>query len=66
MGLVSVRDLQFHSAVDDIRGQTVQLDDLGVAGAVAEKLLRDCPERIAMHDGMYTIGFGGGRSTVNQ
>ena len=47
-----IRDFQLHAAVDDIAFQSVQTDDLLVAAAVAEVLLGDSPEGVAMHHGM--------------
>lgn len=41
-----IRNLQLHATVYDIALQPVQTDDLLVAAAVAEVLLRDCPEGI--------------------
>ena len=38
--------------------QSVQTDDLLVAAAVAEVLLGDSPEGVAMHHGMNAVGFG--------
>ena len=53
-----IRDFQLYAAVDDIAFQSVQTDDLLVAAAVAEVLLGDSPEGVAMHHGMNAVGFG--------
>ena len=59
MGFISVRNLQLHTAVDDIAFQPVQADDLLVAAAVAEILLGNRPEGVTMHHGMDAIVIGG-------
>ena len=58
-----VRDLQFHATVDDITFQPVQTDNLLIAAAVAEILLGDCPEGVAMYHGMNAIVLGGFRAS---
>ena len=58
MGFISVRDIQFLTAEDERGRQSVQLHDFGITGAGAEILLCDAPERIALDNGMDTIGFG--------
>jgi len=50
-----IRDFQLHAAVDDIAFQSVQADDLLIAAAVAEILLGDCPEGVAMHHSMNAV-----------
>ena len=57
-----IRDLQLHTAVDDIAFQSVQTDNLLVAAAVAEILLSDCPEGVAMRHGMDAVVIGGFRA----
>ena len=57
-----IRNLELHTAVDDIAFQPVQTDDLLVAAAVAEILLCDCPEGISVHYGMDAIVIGGFRA----
>ena len=52
MGFISVRDFQLHAAVDDIAFQSVQADNLLIAAAVAEILLGNRPEGVAMRHGM--------------
>lgn len=59
MGCVLVGNLQLHTTVDHIGFQTIQLDDFGVAISFAKVLLCDCPEGIAVNNGMYTVSFGG-------
>ena len=58
-----IRDLEFHTAVDDIAFQSVQTGDLLVAAAVAEILLCDCPEGISVRYGMNAIVLGGFRAS---
>ena len=58
-----IRDLELHTAVDDIAFQSVQTDDLLVAAAVAEILLGDCPEGISVRYGMNAIVLGGFRAS---
>ena len=58
MGFISVRDIQFLTAENERGRQPVQLHDFGVTGAGAEILLCDAPERIALDNGMDTVGFG--------
>lgn len=50
-----IRDLELHAAVNDIALQPVQTDDFLVAAAVAEILLSDCPEGVAMHHSMDAV-----------
>lgn len=57
-----IRDLELHTAVDDIAFQSVQADDLLIAAAVAEILLGDCPEGVAMHHGVDAVILGGFRA----
>lgn len=57
-----IRDLELHTAVDDIAFQSVQADDLLIAAAVAEILLGDCPEGVTMHHGVDGIILGGFRA----
>ena len=53
-----IRDLELHTAVDDIVFKSVQGDDLLVAVTVTEILLCDCPESISVRYGMYAIVLG--------
>lgn len=57
-----IRDLELHTAVDDIAFQSVQADDLLIAAAVAEILLGDCPEGVTMHHGVVAVILGGFRA----
>ena len=57
-----IRDLELHTAVDDIAFQSVQTDNLLVAAAVAEILLGDCPEGVTMHHGVDAVILGGFRA----
>ena len=57
-----IRDLQLHTAVDDIAFQSVQTDNLLVAAAVAEILLGDCPEGVAMYHSVNAVVLGGFRA----
>ena len=57
-----IRDLELHTAVDDIAFQSVQADDLLIAAAVAEILLGDCPEGVTMHHGVDAVILGGFRA----
>ena len=57
-----IRDFEFHTAVDDIAFQPVQTDDFLIAVAVAEILLGDCPEGVAMHHGVDAVVIGGFRA----
>lgn len=50
------------SFVDDIAFQPVQTDDLLIAAAVAEILLGDRPEGVAMRHGMDAVILGGFRA----
>lgn len=44
------RELEFLTGVDDVCLQVVELDDLGIAVPVAELVLGDQPQRIAVND----------------
>lgn len=57
-----IRDLELHTAVDDIAFQSVQTDDLLVAAAVAEILLGNRPEGVTMHHGVDAVILGGFRA----
>ena len=57
-----IRDLELHTAVDDIAFQSVQADDLLIAAAVAEILLCNRPEGIAMYNGVNVVVLGGFRA----
>ena len=52
-----VGNLQFHTAVDDIAGQSVQADDLLIPGTVTKVLGSDLPEGIAVGNGMDPIAY---------
>ena len=54
-----IRDLQLHTAVDDIAFQPIQADDFLIAATVAEILLGNRPEGVAMCHGMDTVVIGG-------
>ena len=58
-----IRDLQLHTAVDDIAFQPIQADDFLIAAAVAEILLGDCPEGVTMHHGVEAVILGGFRAS---
>ena len=58
-----IRDLQLHTAVDDIAFQPVQADDLLIAAAVAEILLSNRPEGVAMYHGVNAVVLGGFRAS---
>ena len=57
-----IRDLELHTAVDDIAFQPIQADDFLIAAAVAEILLGDCPEGVTMHHGVDAVILGGFRA----
>ena len=58
-----IRDLELHTAVEDIAFQPIQADDFLIAAAVAEILLGDCPEGISVRYGMNAIVLGGFRAS---
>ena len=50
-----IRDLQLHTAVDDIAFQPIQADDFLIAATVAEIFLGNRPEGVAMHHGVDAV-----------
>ena len=52
-----IRDLQLHTAVNDIAFQPIQADDFLIAAAVAEILLGDCPEGVTMVIALWSLAL---------
>ena len=54
-----IRDFELYAAVDDIALQSIQADNLLIAAAVAEILLGNRPEGVAMYHGVNAVVLGG-------
>ena len=57
MGRGLVGNLQFLTAVDDVTGQTVQVDNLLISGTITEVLRGNFPESIAVNNSMDSVVF---------